>query len=395
MAGLGRKVFTAGEVLTAANVNGYLMDQSVMVFDDSGARGSAIGTATEGMVAYIKDENPAVQVFDGTQWTAVASQSPNYIINGAFDIWQRGTSFSPTSAKLFQADRWVFQYGGGTPTTVSLTQETFTPADVTATGYGEGQFYVRNTITDKGAATSLRNQHYVEDVRTLAGQTVTVSYFSKATGTNPNTRPYFFQNFGSGGSTEVFVAPSLVAETLTSSWVRYVYTFTLPSISGKTIGAGNYLQLRILNESLTNGDVIDIWGVQLEAGSGATPFRRNANSIQGELAACQRYYYRVSADGNDTNLGNGQCVSTTEARLLLPLKQTMRVEPTFSRSGDSGIYNATATRLAVTSVTYSGASNVNTARFSVFVAAGLVAGNATLWETFNDGAAYIEFSAEL
>jgi len=44
MAGLGRKVFTAGEVLTAANVNGYLMDQTVMVFAGTAARSSALGT---------------------------------------------------------------------------------------------------------------------------------------------------------------------------------------------------------------------------------------------------------------------------------------------------------------------------------------------------------------
>lgn len=68
MAGLGRKVFEANEVLTAADVNGYLMDQSVMVFDDSTARDSAISTATEGMVAYLKDTNQ-VEVYDGSSWT--------------------------------------------------------------------------------------------------------------------------------------------------------------------------------------------------------------------------------------------------------------------------------------------------------------------------------------
>lgn len=71
MAGLGRKVFAAGEVLTAANVQGYLQDQVVMVFDDSTARTSALGTAVaEGMMSYTKDDN-AVQVYDGSSWTAV------------------------------------------------------------------------------------------------------------------------------------------------------------------------------------------------------------------------------------------------------------------------------------------------------------------------------------
>ena len=71
MAGSGYKVFTAGEVLTAANVNNYLMDQSVMVFAGTAARGSALGTAvSEGMVSYLTDTN-ALQVYDGSSWIAV------------------------------------------------------------------------------------------------------------------------------------------------------------------------------------------------------------------------------------------------------------------------------------------------------------------------------------
>ena len=73
MAGLGKKTFTAGEVLTAADVNGYLMDQTVMVFDDAAARTSTLGTAvSEGMVAYLKDTN-GVQVYDGSAWVPVVS----------------------------------------------------------------------------------------------------------------------------------------------------------------------------------------------------------------------------------------------------------------------------------------------------------------------------------
>ena len=55
MAGAGFKDFQAGEVLTAVDVDTYLMQQTVMVFASSGARGSAIGTPTEGMFSYLKD----------------------------------------------------------------------------------------------------------------------------------------------------------------------------------------------------------------------------------------------------------------------------------------------------------------------------------------------------
>jgi hypothetical protein len=70
MAGLGRRIFTAGEILTAANVNGYLMDQSVMVFDNSSVRDSGIASPTEGMVVYLKDTN-AIQKYNGASWLDV------------------------------------------------------------------------------------------------------------------------------------------------------------------------------------------------------------------------------------------------------------------------------------------------------------------------------------
>lgn len=73
MAGLGKKTFVAGEVLTAADVNGYLMDQAVMVFDDSAARGSAIASPTEGMVSYLKDSD-ALQIYT-TEWGPISASA--------------------------------------------------------------------------------------------------------------------------------------------------------------------------------------------------------------------------------------------------------------------------------------------------------------------------------
>jgi nitrogen fixation protein FixH len=76
MAGAGAKLFTSGSVLTAAQVNTYLMDQAVMRFADEAARTAAFGgagepTLAEGMMSYLMDTN-SVQVYDGTQWIAIA-----------------------------------------------------------------------------------------------------------------------------------------------------------------------------------------------------------------------------------------------------------------------------------------------------------------------------------
>ena len=85
MAGLGRKTFTAGEVLTAANVQGYLMDQAVMVFASSAARSSALGTAvSKGMISYLGD-TLSLEAYDGTAWSAVGGNSGlnDFLLMGA------------------------------------------------------------------------------------------------------------------------------------------------------------------------------------------------------------------------------------------------------------------------------------------------------------------------
>ena len=88
-----RKVFVAGEILTAADVNTNLMDQAVMVFDDSAARGSAIPSPSEGMVTYLKDTD-ALEKFDGSNFVNVNTDSGKIlqVVNGA-----RTTAFSTSS----------------------------------------------------------------------------------------------------------------------------------------------------------------------------------------------------------------------------------------------------------------------------------------------------------
>ena len=90
MAGLGRKVFTAGEVLTAANVQGYLQDQAVMVFADSAARSSAIGTPTQGMVSYLQDTS-TLQVY-GTAWANVSSPGDITAVTAGYGLSGGGSS---------------------------------------------------------------------------------------------------------------------------------------------------------------------------------------------------------------------------------------------------------------------------------------------------------------
>jgi hypothetical protein len=73
MAGAGYKLFNTGDVLTAAQVNTYLMQQTVMVFASATARTTALsGVLAEGMVSYLQDTN-ALEVYDGSAWVASAA----------------------------------------------------------------------------------------------------------------------------------------------------------------------------------------------------------------------------------------------------------------------------------------------------------------------------------
>ena len=57
MAGAGFKVFQDGNVLTASEVNGFMMDQMIMVFASAAARDAAITSPSEGMFAFLKDDD--------------------------------------------------------------------------------------------------------------------------------------------------------------------------------------------------------------------------------------------------------------------------------------------------------------------------------------------------
>jgi hypothetical protein len=74
--GSGYRVFTAGEVLTASNVQNFLQNQSVMSFADSTARATSIGTANfeEGMVSYLQNTDQ-LELYNGTAWASIAPTS--------------------------------------------------------------------------------------------------------------------------------------------------------------------------------------------------------------------------------------------------------------------------------------------------------------------------------
>lgn len=101
------------------------------------------------------------------------------------------------------------------------------------------------------------------------------------------------QNFGSGGSPSAFVDTDFGASTVVgTSFTKYTFTVTLPSISGKTLGTDNNSSLDLIFALPINTTfTFDLAQVQLEVGSQATPFERRPLGV--ELALCQRYYWKT------------------------------------------------------------------------------------------------------
>jgi hypothetical protein len=387
-----------GFPLNASEMNTFLMNQTVSTFADSAARTAAIATPAEGQITYLNSDNKYYK-YDGAGWVEILgmsdgaiAQSPNYIINGAFDIWQRGTSFSNPASGTYTADRFlVSQNGSGATRTISRLA--LTAGDIESIGFGSPVFGLRydQSVAGSGATFNFIRQR-IEGVSTLSGQTVSLSFWAKASSSATLESPVFQQEFGSGGSSATFTAFS--SFSLTTSWQRFTMQATIPSVAGKTLGAVNFVDLywRLpLNTTFT----IDIWGVQLEAGSVATPFRRNANSIQGELAACQRYYWRFSS-GSAFPYALGQALSTTNANLRIEHPTTMRTAPTFTFSAAAtwSVTGATGSRTNLTAISAS-LLGVDFSLLSATTASGLVAGNATYLINAAGQSPIVEMSAEL
>jgi hypothetical protein len=206
----------------------------------------------------------------------------------------------------------------------------------------------------------------MEDVRTLAGQTCTVSFWAKAASGTPNIGASILQNFGSGGSS--YSIASAAVQTITTSWVRYSFQIAVPSISGKTIGTSSFIQLFIFVSAGTTlsslgypavglqNNTFDIWGVQVEAGSVATPFQTATGTLQGELAACQRYLPVLdNSAGTDNSTLMGYAYGTNGAIYVIPFGVQARVQPTGATI--TGAFNAYAKNVATTiTPTYAGGS---------------------------------------
>ena len=292
----------------------------------------------------------------------------NFIINGNFDIWQRGAS--QTSNSYGSDDRWANNNVGSTKThsQVACTN--------TERALFNASYFSRTVVTSViGASNMVTKVQAIENVTKLAGKTVTISFWAKAD-SNKNIEIETEQYCGSGGASSGYSFTPLGTVSLTTSWQKKTVTFTIPSIIGKTLGTDgvhtSYTQIRfwfdagsafsrVANLGQQSG-TFDIAQVQLEEGSVATPFEQRPIGL--EFSLCQRYYEVVSFVNNGLSEGGSYY---QEHRYCIPKRITPTLTYKSAALGGSALLEARDS----TYFTISNASSAATVAASVAASAEL------------------------
>jgi hypothetical protein len=340
---------------------------------------------------------------DTALWNSGYGQAgKNKIINGDFRINQR--SFTSATTEVYGFDRWItlVTNGGGS---VTSSAQTFTAGTAPVAGYEAINFYrcvtASQTATDSRAGLAQR----IEDVRTFAGQTVTMSFWAKAATGTPNISASIQQRFGSGGSAVVWTLSSV--KTITTSWARYSFTLTVPSVAGKTIASDSNLQAVVclsagsdiasaFNSIGVQNNTFDIWGVQVEAGSIATPFQTaSGGSPQAELAMCQRYY-QVIASGSSKAICNAMAYGATSVYGIIHFNTQMRTTPTISQVTGTNFYSIEGNAVGDAFDSIAGLNYASEGRTGISVTSGIATTQGfSYWIFTNNASAFLALQAEL
>lgn len=370
--------YATGDVLSATNMND--LSGTVNYIDPTSATDGQVLTrdaASAGKVKWATSSGGSSQV-----------AGKNAVINGDFLINQRGFT-SNTTTLAYNFDRWFQQNSGGSFT---VTPQSFTTGAAPIATY-EGRTYVQGITASQSAAGDFAIiTQRIEDVTRYAGTTVTISFFAKANTGTPKIGVEVKQNFGTGGSPSATVSTPAGASTLSTSWTRYSVSVAIPSISGKTLGTTantSYLELNLWTSAgstyATPASSIgiqnftaSIWGVQLEYGSSATYFTTATGTLQGELAAAQRYYVKDDKVGVNAYAGSG-----TNCWGLYQFPTTMRITPTMTQTG-----GATASQNTSATTFAQDTSNSNTFKMGLYFLTGASTTTTYLYRP-------VEWSAEL
>lgn len=242
-------------------------------------------------------ESVCTQIESPNQVFAAHVYRKNRLINGNFDIWQRGAAgrvgnASGPAQSLYGPDRWLVYLPANS--TATWERIAFEPG----AGFNEGRYGLR--VSRSGSSDGMNISQRIEGVETCAGKRVTVSFYMRSS-INHMCGVILRQNFGVGGSDAGAGVGTQIS--VTTAFKKYVVTLDVPSISGKKRAPdGDYLEL--VFGSLGKGAYsLDLASVQVESGVIATDFE--LRPLAYELILCQRYYEKTFSQDVEPHNGSG------------------------------------------------------------------------------------------
>lgn len=278
-------------------------------------------------------ESVRAQIESPKQEFPVHVYRKNRLINGAFQIWQRGKSGVVGKANggpesVFGPDRWMIY---SPKSAVCNWSQLALERDTTI---NEAKYSLRLSRQGEGQGWNLSQR--IENVETLAGGKVTVSFYMRTS--VPHTCAVILrQNFGVG-STDPNVDVGTSVE-LTTAYKKYAVTLDLGSVTNKSKGTANDFLELIFASWGTGSHVTDITNVQIEAGSVATPYEYR--TLHEEHRACMRYFEKSFLMDHPTKSNNGPqtCIATftqsgaggsSQSGLRMDFREIKRVVPSLT-----------------------------------------------------------------
>lgn len=247
----------------------------------------------------------------------------NLIINGNFEVWQRGTTGSVVAGPGYvSADRWKIYVN--TSTTITLSREDFSPGQIEVEG--NPRHFGRFNWLGTGSTQFFGIEQLVEGCHWGSGEYITVSFYAR-TQTGESIILGVNQKFGTSGSSDQ-ACGNFDVET-TEQWKKFEIQIPMPSIKGKTVNeSDDSLSFTWYRNGQTDS-YLDLAQVQVEVGKGATPFEHR--SYGEELDLCQRYTHVISgaegATAGQVSVGHGVWNGTSGAYVGVQLPTRMRELP--------------------------------------------------------------------
>ena len=270
--------------------------------------------------------------------------NPNWILNGDFTVSTDPNNGVSISSQAYFNDVWFANPGSGacTPTITALT------VGSTPILPNPPRCYLKYQQTTNSSSSPGIGQR-IEDARSLAGKTVTLSFWASSAANLTTRNISLTQYFGSGGSPSASVQTVLSSGvSVTSTWTFYTLTASLPAVTGKTLGTDNisYLQLDIflpINSTYT----FNITNVKLEVGSFATTFDNSWEEQARVAKACERYYQVIAGVARFTSP-----LATPTMWTPLAYRSIMRANPTPTVLGT--VSSANVGSISIGAYTYGG-----------------------------------------